>query len=226
MRSGNQRICHACGEIGHIRANCPQSLKPAQDAPAHAQEYKEERKAAWRPYCGSDAGRRAAVDSRNQQDLEKLVNTIPDEGMRDVLLKACAEVAADPTGRVVKEIYLPIGRCAELVTSGALGGLTQIQSSDLPMSADHLDGFTALFDPLPAKMRRTGISATLVRATWPVYTALHSTASRISEHIAMVQHRISRTVNPVTGNITSVAARVGRVIEGHVKPLCVLRITL
>lgn len=32
-------------------------------------------------------------------------------------------------------------------------------------------------------------------------------------------HRISRTVNPISGECTTVAARIGRVIQGHVEAL-------
>jgi stage III sporulation protein AA len=49
------------------------------------------------------------------------------------------------------------------------------------------------FAGLPDKLRRTGVDGTL--------------------------HRISRTVNPISGECTTVAARIGRVIQGHVEAL-------
>ena len=199
--SGSGRACYTCGETGHIARECPAAGKtPAARAatgktPAAraATSYRETRATIVLEYPNSSAERTAEVKRGNQADLRKLIDTIPDETIRDALIDACAAVENDAEGRLVKEIYLPLGRRAELVTSGILGGSTRIQESDQEMSAEHLVGFTALFDALPVALRRTGISATL--------------------------HRISRTINPVTQNITSVAARIGRVIEGHVQPM-------
>jgi hypothetical protein len=170
------------------------SRRGGRKSPPKPTAYVERREAApTRVLSPPDQERVVSLGQQNRNDLEKLISTVPDEMMRMVLLQCCEQVTRE--NRLLKEIYLPLGRTAELVTCSLNGGDQRIIPSDQFMEASHLAGFSALFDEpgLPQNLRRTGISETL--------------------------HRVSRTLNPVTGNLTSIAARVGRTIEGHVEPL-------
>jgi len=138
----------------------------------------------------SDAGQKANV-ATNRKDMEALFSIIEDPAVREVLTTV-ADVQLKQ-GRLLKEVYLPLGRKMELVTCALNGSETEILESDNLMSPEHLATFTARFAGLPEGLRRTGIDGTL--------------------------HRISRTINPITKDCTAVAARVGRVIQGHVEVL-------
>jgi stage III sporulation protein SpoIIIAA len=135
----------------------------------------------------------AAEDEQNQADLEKLVELIGSPVMQAAVRRGIEEFCGGQ--RVLKEIYMPLGRKAELVTCNADGGDTLIIDGNAVCPDEGLKAFDDLFEGrgLPAALRRTGVDGTL--------------------------HRISRTNNPLTHRVTSVAARVGRVIQGHVEAL-------
>ena len=133
-----------------------------------------------------------AADAIYTDAVQSLVEKVNCEASRAQLMALSAEQLAQK--RMLKEIYLPLGRFMELVTCDALtGGQPEIIQSDNRMGPEHLTTFTDLFDGLPDGLRRTGIDGTL--------------------------HRISRTLNPITRECTAVAARVGRVIQGHVEAM-------
>ena len=133
-----------------------------------------------------------AADAIYTDAVQSLVEKVNCEASREQLMALSAEQLAQK--RMLKEIYLPLGRFMELVTCDALtGGQPEIIQSDNRMGPEHLTTFTDLFDGLPDGLRRTGIDGTL--------------------------HRISRTLNPITRECTAVAARVGRVIQGHVEAM-------
>lgn len=243
--------CHACGQLGHLWRDCPQHRDKGRDrgmnatglgniktgaggkrrggsgpaaessgpeAAAARGAYVEHRKRVQRVWPAS-APKAQLAHATNMTDVETLFSIVEDEAVRTQLLEISAQQLK--LSRMVKEVYLPLGRKMELVTCEFDGGGTVILESDNIMEPEHLSVFNAQcalsarctrrhsrapstwnalshgarrrFAGLPDKLRRTGVDGTL--------------------------HRISRTVNPISGECNAVAARIGRVIQGHVEAL-------
>lgn len=64
----------------------------------------------------------------NMKDVETLFQIIPDEEVREQLIAISAAQLMNK--RMVKEVYLPLGRRMELVTCSLDGGKTEIMESD------------------------------------------------------------------------------------------------
>ena len=79
--------------------------------------------------------------STNMADVETLFSIIKDEIVRDQLIALSA--AQLQANRMVKEVYLPLGRKMELVTCTFDGGRTGIEESENIMEPEHLSVFSA-----------------------------------------------------------------------------------
>ena len=160
----------------------------------------------------------------NMKDVETLFSIIPDEEVREQLIAISAAQLINK--RMVKEVYLPLGRRMELVTCSLDGGKTEIIESENLMEEAHLSTFADRFKGLvstqsgPSPLRSAQHLSTawfprasLTNRVWFQPDGLRRTG------VDGTLHRISRTLNPITKECTTVAARVGRVIQGHVEAL-------
>ena len=188
---------------------------------ATARGYVEHRKAVRRAWPAS-APLAQLEHATNMTDVETLFSIIQDDAVRNQLIQISAEQLK--ASRMVKEVYLPLGRKMELVTCEFDGGRTAIQESDNTMEPEHLAVFTAQCDLATLFPWRH------LRAPSALHTLTHTTRARTRRFAGLPDklrrtgidgtlHRISRTVNPISGECTTVAARIGRVIQGHVEAL-------
>ena len=145
LRAMASSACYGCGEVGHIQRDCPQrkpTAGPASSGAAAAapEPYVEKRKAVRKPWPAS-APLAQLQHATNMTDVETLFSIIQDETVRAALIHLSAEQLKE--SRMVKEVYLPLGRKMELVTCEFDGGRTAIQESENIMEPEHLAVFTA-----------------------------------------------------------------------------------
>jgi hypothetical protein len=108
--------------------------------PSAARGYVERRKAVRRAWPAS-APLAQLERATNMTDVETLFSIIQDDAVRNQLIQISAEQLK--ASRMVKEVYLPLGRKMELVTCEFDGGRTAIQESENIMEPEHLSVFTA-----------------------------------------------------------------------------------